>query len=64
MEKRVYVELIQNQTVLIRDVNRNRMMRRLKGMNLQGLCRKQNIRVVEMITNIKKPIGSVFEGTI
>ena len=64
MDKRIYIELIQNQTVLVREASKHMLTRKLDEMGLRPILSRKQVRVVEVITNMKKPVGSVFEGTL
>jgi hypothetical protein len=64
MEKLTYVELVQNSTVLVRDSNMKRLTHKLKSLGLMELSRGKGVSIKEIITNIKKPLGSIFEGNL
>jgi hypothetical protein len=65
MENNKYVELVQNGITLVRDKSHNQMTNRLKKLGIDSLLSSRpQIKVVRTITNINKPIGSIFEGSI
>lgn len=64
MERFTYVEVTQNNTVLMRERNEYRLHRKLKELKLEPMMKRSGLRTTRCITNMRKPIGSIFEGTI
>lgn len=64
MEKLTYSELIQNSTCLIRELNESRLKCKLKRLGLSHLMQRKGVVVNNVITSMKKPMGSIFEGTL
>ena len=64
MERTTYAELAQNSIVLVRELNGKRLKHKLNKLGLTSLVGNKGISVREVITNIKKPIGSIFEGSL
>jgi hypothetical protein len=64
MEKLSFIELIQNQTILVRERTQHALHKRLSEAGLSQLLSNPKVRVKTYITNIKKPVGSIFNGTL
>jgi len=64
MSRKKYVELIQNSTVLVRELNSKRFNHKLHQLGLKGLLDNSGVKIVEKITTITRPVGSIFEGTL
>jgi hypothetical protein len=64
MEKLTYAELVQNGTCLIRELNESRLKHSLKRLGLSHLRKREGVRFNNVITNVKKPVGNVFEGSL
>ena len=64
MEKLTYSELIQNSTCLIRELNESRLKSKLKRLGLSHMVQRKGVVINNVITSMKKPMGSIFEGTL
>lgn len=64
MKKLNFIELIQNQTILVREKTQYALNKALKDAGALELLNNPKVRVKSYITNIDKPIGSIFNGTL
>ncbi|WP_024608585.1 hypothetical protein [Pseudoalteromonas sp. TAB23] len=64
MDKYNFIELIQNKTILVRERTHHSLKKRLKELGVTQLLESPKVRVKSYVTNIRKPIGSIFNGTL
>ena len=64
MDKINLIELIQNKTILVRENTKYALTKRLKELGALHLLESPQVRVRSYITNIQKPVGSIFNGTL
>jgi len=64
MNKTNYVELVLNGIVFVRETSVKRLSFKMKKLSMEFLLKQEGAVVKEIITNIQKPVGSVFEGNL
>lgn len=62
--KNEFVELRLNHTVLVREYSLKRLKQTLKKLGAESLLNHPKAMLVDVITNMPKRVGNIFDATI
>ena len=62
--KRTFVELQLNGKLIIRETSDKQLKRKLGSLNLKDLFKNPKASVIGITTNMRLPVGNIFEATL